>query len=72
MVMRTTPFDSKLYSELYGTSEMKAIWDDTSIVQSWLDTEIALAETQAELGLIPAEAAIPAVLGDVGGSTIDM
>ncbi|MEC9465379.1 MAG: adenylosuccinate lyase family protein [Myxococcota bacterium] len=56
--MRTTPFDSKLYSELYGTSEMKAIWDDTSIVQSWLDTEIALAETQAELGLIPAEAAI--------------
>ena len=55
--MLTTSFDSRIYSNLFGTESMKRIWSDTQLVQSWLDTEVALAQVQAELGLIPHEAA---------------
>ena len=55
--MLTTSFDSRIYSNLFGTESMKCIWSDTQLVQSWLDTEVALAQVQAELGLIPHEAA---------------
>ena len=52
-----TPFDSRLLAPLYGTDAMRACWSDEAIVQSWLDVEIALARAQAELDVIPAEAA---------------
>lgn len=32
-----------------------AIWNDPSTVQAWLDVEVALAQSQAELGMIPQE-----------------
>ena len=35
----------------------KAIWDDQGQLQAWLDVEAALALAQAELGVIPPEAA---------------
>ena len=35
--------------------EAVAIWSDVSTVQAWLDVEVALAQSQAELGLIPGE-----------------
>ena len=35
--------------------EAVAIWSDASTVQAWLDVEVALAQSQAELGLIPDE-----------------
>jgi adenylosuccinate lyase/3-carboxy-cis,cis-muconate cycloisomerase len=35
----------------------KRIWSDESTLQSWLDVEAALALSQAELGLIPQDAA---------------
>lgn len=37
--------------------EDKAIWTDLNTLQGWLDVEVALATAQAELGIIPAEAA---------------
>src|SRR3990172_7556135 len=36
---------------------MRAIFDERAMLQRWLDVEAALAAAQAELGLIPAEAA---------------
>lgn len=33
-----------------------AIWSDAATVRAWIDVEIALAQAQSELGLIPAEA----------------
>ena len=37
--------------------DVRALFTRPSLWQSWLDVEAALAETQAELGIIPAEAA---------------
>ncbi len=49
--------DSRLFRDQFSTPEMRAIWDDVTTVQRWLDVEAALAEVQAELGLIPRRAA---------------
>jgi len=49
--------DSILYRNSYGTEEMRRIFDDRTRLQRWLDIEAALALAEAELGLIPQEAA---------------
>ncbi len=49
--------DSELYGHLWGTDELRSIFDERSRLQSWLDILVALAEVQAQLGIIPAEAA---------------
>ncbi|HEY2704283.1 MAG TPA: adenylosuccinate lyase family protein [Candidatus Dormibacteraeota bacterium] len=49
--------DSRLYAHLWGTDEMRAVFDEEARLQSWLDILAALAATQAELGLIPAASA---------------
>src|SRR5919108_6336547 len=55
--MPTHVLDSAFLKDLYGTPEMRAVFDDMSLLQKWLDTEAALAQSEAELGLIPVEAA---------------
>ncbi|HEY8449689.1 MAG TPA: adenylosuccinate lyase [Bacillota bacterium] len=49
--------DSVLLENNWGTPEIRRIFCDENRVQKWLDVEVALAQVQAELGLIPAEAA---------------
>ena len=49
--------DSEFYSDNWGTSEMRAVFDDRRRFQRWLDIEAVLAGVQAELGVIPADAA---------------
>jgi adenylosuccinate lyase len=49
--------DSVLYGHLWGTPELRRLLDDEGRVQSWLDILAALAEAQAEVGLVPGEAA---------------
>lgn len=49
--------DSEFYKNGWGTEEMRAVFDDRRRYQRWLDIEVVLAEVQAELGVIPAEAA---------------
>ncbi len=49
--------DSELYAHLWGTDELRAVFDERARIQSWLDILTALARAQAELGIIPAEAA---------------
>lgn len=39
------------------SAEAKRLWSDAATLQSWLTVEAALARAQAELGVIPAEAA---------------
>ncbi|QUV84671.1 adenylosuccinate lyase [Chloracidobacterium aggregatum] len=41
----------------YALPEMTALWSDERRFATWLDIELAVCEVQAELGLIPAEAA---------------
>ena len=49
--------DSLFLKDLYGTAEMRLVFDDMSLLQKWLDAENALAQAEAELGIIPASAA---------------
>ncbi len=49
--------DSTSFGHLWGTPEMRAIFDERPRVQGWLDVIAALARAQAGAGLVPPEAA---------------
>ena len=49
--------DSQVYKESWSTEEMRQVWADTAMIGRWLEVEIALAEAEAELGVIPDQAA---------------
>jgi adenylosuccinate lyase len=55
--MPVHPVDSEIYDWKFGTDAMRAVWSEESLLESWLDVEAALAESQSDLGLIPHEAA---------------
>jgi adenylosuccinate lyase len=49
--------DSVVYGHLWSTPELRRLLDDVGRTQAWLDILAALAEAQAEVGLVPADAA---------------
>lgn len=49
--------DSLTVTSYFGSTEMRAIFNDRALMQSWLDVEAALARAQASLGVVPASAA---------------
>ncbi len=49
-------FDA-FFTRHWFNEEAKAIWDDAATLQAWLKVEVALAQAQAELGIIPQSAA---------------
>jgi adenylosuccinate lyase len=49
--------DSIMFADSVGTSDMRKIFDETSMIQRWLDVEVALAKVQASMGMIREEAA---------------
>ncbi|HLF28993.1 MAG TPA: adenylosuccinate lyase family protein [Anaerolineae bacterium] len=49
--------DSLIYRNSWGAEEMRALFDDEPRTRAWLEILAALAEAQAEVGLIPADAA---------------
>jgi adenylosuccinate lyase len=49
--------ESAVYGHLWGTPETRELFSDRGRTRMWLDIVRALAHEQAELGLIPAEAA---------------
>ena len=55
--MPSSVFDSIFLKHLWGTDEMYAVFCDENRVQKWFDYEAALAVAQAELNIIPSEAA---------------
>lgn len=55
--MSATFFSNTLLAYLRPPSEISALFDEPALLQRWLDVEVALAEAQASLGLIPADAA---------------
>lgn len=55
--MASSVMDSELYRGIYVTEEMKKVFSDESLLQKWLDSWVALAKAEAEVGLIPKEAA---------------
>jgi adenylosuccinate lyase len=49
--------ESELYAHLWGTDELRAVFDERARLQSWLDILAALARAQASVGIIPPESA---------------
>lgn len=49
--------DSLIYHNSWGTPELRSLFDDMGRTRAWLEILATLAETQAEVGLIPADAA---------------
>ncbi|MCH9679894.1 MAG: adenylosuccinate lyase family protein [Deltaproteobacteria bacterium] len=49
--------DSRFHGGGYATGATRAIFGDRARLQRWLDVEVALARSQAELGIIPTAAA---------------
>lgn len=45
--------NSKFYGKLYNTEKVNDIFNDEKRMQRWLDVEIALLESQYELGIVP-------------------
>ncbi len=55
--MASHVIDSVFFKDLYGSPEMRAVFDENNLLQQWLNYEAALARAEASLGLVPAEAA---------------
>lgn len=49
--------DAPEYAHLWASDDLRAVFEDLARLQAWLDILAALAEAQAELGIIPAAAA---------------
>ena len=45
--------NSKIWGEMFGTSEMHYLFSDEKTTQLYLDVEAALARSQSKLGIIP-------------------
>ncbi len=50
--------DSIFFGDGFSTLEVRAIFSDKRRMQRWLEVEVALAQSQAELGIIPKQAAV--------------
>ena len=55
--MSSTALDSAFFKDIFGTDEMRGIFQEQNQLQKWLDVEAALARVEARLGIIPQEAA---------------
>jgi 3-carboxy-cis,cis-muconate cycloisomerase len=55
--MPSTVFDSLIFRDWFGTEAMRSIFSDETFVANSIAVEVALAEVQGELGIIPATAA---------------
>ena len=49
--------DSAMYAHLWGTPEVRALFEERARLQGWLDVLAALARAQCAEGLVPASAA---------------
>lgn len=55
--MAVSVFDMQCLQHLWSTEELRTIFSEENRVRKWLDFEAALANAQAELGIIPPAAA---------------
>ena len=56
--MAFSPTDSAIFSQLFGDTELAAIFSDVQFVRHMLNVEAALAQVQGRLGVIPTDAAV--------------
>ena len=56
--MPVSVLDSRVFRNLFGTAEIRNIFEDTNYVSYLIDVETALARVQSKLGVIPADETI--------------
>ncbi|WP_172199702.1 adenylosuccinate lyase [Campylobacter sp. RM16188] len=56
-MQKVSVFDMVILQDSWSTSVMREIFCEKNRIQKWLDVESALAKAQAQLGIIPQEAA---------------
>ncbi|WP_062269229.1 class-II fumarase/aspartase family protein [Endozoicomonas arenosclerae] len=49
-------FESRVYRDLFSTEDMRSIFSDETLVNRWVEVEVALAKSQADLDIIPESA----------------
>jgi 3-carboxy-cis,cis-muconate cycloisomerase len=49
--------NGKLFKDAFGTPEMRDVFNETEYIERFMEAEAALARAQADLGIIPEEAA---------------
>jgi 3-carboxy-cis,cis-muconate cycloisomerase len=57
--------------DVFGDGEILELFSEDALVEAWLEVERALALSQAELGILPSEAAA-AIAAEATGSKIDL
>ncbi|GAB6984891.1 class-II fumarase/aspartase family protein [Nocardioides pyridinolyticus] len=62
--------DSQIFGHQWSTTESREIFSETARVSRWVEVLIALAEAQAEVGIIPAESA--AAIAALRGCPLDL
>ena len=55
--MPCTVFDSAIYKDCFSDERMRAIFDDDNLLAKFIDVEAALAQAEAEFGIVPEEVA---------------
>lgn len=55
--MAISLLDSKIFKDMFGTSQMRAVFDDDATLARYVEVEVALARVQGKLGIIPESAA---------------
>ncbi len=56
--MATSVLNSVLYRDAFGTPQMRNVFEDMTLIQKYIDVEIALAKAEAQCGVIPMKAAV--------------
>ncbi|MGB9699590.1 MAG: adenylosuccinate lyase [Thermodesulfobacteriota bacterium] len=69
--MNFHPMSYQLYGDKFTTPEMKAVFAEENYLQKILDVEMALAEAESELGIIPS-AVIPKLKEQARAEKIDL
>lgn len=69
--MPVTALDSPFLGNLFGSKTIRALFDAQTVIERYLEVEIALAQVTAELGLIPA-AASAAIESELEVDRIDL
>lgn len=68
--MTATALDSKIFRDIFSTSEMRGVFSDETRTGCYLEIEAALARVQGRLGIIPAEA-VTEIVGKCRVANID-
>ena len=55
--MAISLLDSKIFKDMFGTSQMRTVFDDDATLARYVEVEVALARVQGKLGIIPESAA---------------